>query len=115
MGPKAARQVAHPILRDQILYVVDPPERLQWANLVQLLRRCGEVRSGERSSIADGRKSWKIYFPDLFHGKLGANVESMPRSPVRFSGNGLSNASRTTCPWSASSLAFVIITLSFSG
>ena len=67
---KAARQIVHPILKEPLLYVVDPPKHLQWANLVRLLELCGDVKHIESGGVKYGLQRWTIQFLDLFHGQL---------------------------------------------
>lgn len=62
------RTTPHPLKIQPTLYAVDIPIHLKWPQLVVLLQRCGEVRSGGRSMTPDGRRRWAITFSDIYQG-----------------------------------------------
>ncbi len=63
----------HPLLKDPVLYVADPPKHVQWAHLKQMFDRCGKVTYDGLCFVHDPRlgierQYYPVYFADLFEG-----------------------------------------------
>ena len=58
----------HPLVTSPVLYVADVPAAVKWSHLSEVLKSCGFVRSGGKSTTADGRNRWTIMFTDVLHG-----------------------------------------------
>ena len=77
----------HPLVTNPTLWAVDVPAHLKWLPLLELLKACGEVRSGGRGTTPDGRSRWALTFSDIYHGEptdypsvaLNNNTSPKPR------------------------------------
>ncbi|KIP03992.1 hypothetical protein PHLGIDRAFT_214018 [Phlebiopsis gigantea 11061_1 CR5-6] len=69
----------HPLVTNPTLWAVDIPAHLKWLQLLELLKACGEVRSGGRGMTPDGRSRWAITFSDIYHAEMAlATLNGLP-------------------------------------
>ncbi|KAI0088663.1 hypothetical protein BDY19DRAFT_179441 [Irpex rosettiformis] len=62
----------HPFLKEPVLYVVDPPNRLEWIHLQETFKLCGIISSDGKSAVEgkQGRRKWPIRFQNLFQAEM---------------------------------------------
>ncbi|KAI0698131.1 hypothetical protein BC835DRAFT_691327 [Cytidiella melzeri] len=64
----AVRVATHPLLTDPILYLADPPKRIQWTHLEEVFSPCGTIFNAGKSSVHGNskRKKWIVRFHTVF-------------------------------------------------
>ncbi|KAI0088650.1 hypothetical protein BDY19DRAFT_178517 [Irpex rosettiformis] len=65
-------QFPHPILKEPVLYVLDPPKRIKWMHILEAFNSCGTVTSSGKSCVDNNpnRKKWTLLFPTLFQAEM---------------------------------------------
>lgn len=80
MSSQSLRYKPHPFLREAILYAVQIPETVEWAQLESLLGLCGEVvwLMQSRELPLSGQKTWKVHFASVYHAEMAlATVQGL--------------------------------------
>ncbi|KIP03989.1 hypothetical protein PHLGIDRAFT_494959 [Phlebiopsis gigantea 11061_1 CR5-6] len=79
MAEEQSQYTPHPLITSSTLWAVDIPSHLKWPKLLELLRLCGEVASGGRSTSPEGRRRWAITFSDIYHAEMAlATLNGLP-------------------------------------